>query len=81
MQIYQHQHPKGLSRYMQEIRKFPMLDPEEEYMLAKRWVEEQDTQAAHKMVTSHLRLAPKLRWDIADTDCLRLRLFPRQTWV
>ena len=60
MQIYQHQHPKGLSRYMQEIRKFPMLDPEEEYMLAKRWVEEQDTQAAHKMVTSHLRLAAKI---------------------
>jgi RNA polymerase sigma-32 factor len=49
-----------LSRYMQEIRKFPMLDPEEEYMLAKRWVEEQDTQAAHKMVTSHLRLAAKI---------------------
>ena len=50
----------GLSRYMQEIRKFPMLDPEEEYMLAKRWVEEQDAQAAHKMVTSHLRLAAKI---------------------
>ena len=50
----------GLSRYMQEIRKFPMLDPEEEYMLAKRWVEEQDTQAAHKMVTSHLRMAAKI---------------------
>jgi len=50
----------GLSRYMQEIRKFPMLDPDEEYMLAKRWVEEQDTQAAHKMVTSHLRLAAKI---------------------
>ena len=50
----------GLNRYMQEIRKFPMLDPEEEYMLAKRWVEEQDTQAAHKMVTSHLRLAAKI---------------------
>jgi RNA polymerase sigma-32 factor len=45
---------------MQEIRKFPMLDPEEEYMLAKRWVEDQDTQAAHKMVTSHLRLAAKI---------------------
>jgi RNA polymerase sigma-32 factor len=45
---------------MQEIRKFPMLDPEEEYMLAKRWVEENDTQAAHKMVTSHLRLAAKI---------------------
>ena len=50
----------GLNRYMQEIRKFPMLDPEEEYMLDKRWVEENDTQAAHKMVTSHLRLAAKI---------------------
>jgi RNA polymerase sigma-32 factor len=45
---------------MQEIRKFPMLDAEEEYILAKRWVEEQDTEAAHKMVTSHLRLAAKI---------------------
>jgi RNA polymerase sigma-32 factor len=45
---------------MQEIRKFPLLEPEEEYMLAKRWVEEQDTQAAHRMVTSHLRLAAKI---------------------
>lgn len=50
----------GLNRYMQEIRKFPMLEPEEEYMLAKRWVEDQDTEAAHKMVTSHLRLAAKI---------------------
>ena len=50
----------GLNRYMQEIRKFPLLEPEEEYMLAKRWVEEQDTQAAHRMVTSHLRLAAKI---------------------
>src|SRR6056300_654782 len=50
----------GLNRYMQEIRKFPLLEPEEEYMLAKAWVEEQDTQAAHKMVTSHLRLAAKI---------------------
>jgi len=50
----------GLNRYMQEIRKFPMLEPEEEYMLAKRWAEEQDTEAAHKMVTSHLRLAAKI---------------------
>ena len=50
----------GLSRYMQEIRKFPMLEPEQEYMLAKRWVEEQDTVSAHKMVTSHLRLAAKI---------------------
>jgi len=50
----------GLSRYMQEIRKFPLLEPEEEYMLAKRWVEEQDTASAHRMVTSHLRLAAKI---------------------
>ena len=51
---------QGLNRYMQEIRKFPMLEPEEEYMLAKRWEDHQDTEAAHKMVTSHLRLAAKI---------------------
>ncbi len=51
---------QGLNRYMQEIRKFPMLEPEEEYMLAKRWVDHEDTTAAHKMVTSHLRLAAKI---------------------
>ena len=50
----------GLNRYLQEIRKFPMLEPEEEYMLAKRWAEQGDTEAAHKMVTSHLRLAAKI---------------------
>ncbi len=51
---------QGLNRYMQEIRKFPMLEPDEEYMLAKRWVDHEDTEAAHKMVTSHLRLAAKI---------------------
>jgi RNA polymerase sigma-32 factor len=51
---------QGLNRYMQEIRKFPLLEPEEEYMLAKRWVDHQDSNAAHKMVTSHLRLAAKI---------------------
>ncbi|NNF23557.1 MAG: RNA polymerase sigma factor RpoH, partial [Rhodobacteraceae bacterium] len=51
---------QGLNRYLQEIRKFPMLEPDEEYMLAKRWVEDQDTESAHKMVTSHLRLAAKI---------------------
>jgi len=51
---------QGLNRYLQEIRKFPMLEPEEEYMLAKRWVEDQDTESAHKIVTSHLRLAAKI---------------------
>ena len=50
----------GLNRYLQEIRKFPMLEHEQEYMLAKRWVEDQDTDAAHQMVTSHLRLAAKI---------------------
>ena len=50
----------GLSRYLQEIRKFPMLEPEQEYMLAKRWIEEQAADAAHQMVTSHLRLAAKI---------------------
>ncbi|MGR3781822.1 MAG: RNA polymerase factor sigma-32, partial [Albimonas sp.] len=51
---------QGLSRYLQEIRKFPMLEPEEEYMLAKAWADHEDKEAAHKMVTSHLRLAAKI---------------------
>jgi len=51
---------QGLNRYLQEIRRFPMLEPEEEYMLAKRWVDHQDTGAAHSLVTSHLRLAAKI---------------------
>jgi RNA polymerase sigma-32 factor len=51
---------QGLNRYLQEIRKFPMLEPEQEYMLAKRWVEDEDTGAAHQLVTSHLRLAAKI---------------------
>ena len=51
---------QGLNRYLQEIRKFPMLEPEEEYMLAKRWVDHEDASAAHKLVTSHLRLAAKI---------------------
>lgn len=51
---------QGLNRYMQEIRKFPMLEPGEEYVLGKAWVERDDTEAAHKLVTSHLRLAAKI---------------------
>jgi RNA polymerase sigma-32 factor len=51
---------QGLNRYLQEIRRFPLLDPEEEYMLAKRWVDHEDPAAAHKLVTSHLRLAAKI---------------------
>ena len=50
----------GLSRYLDEIRKFPMLEPSEEYMLAKRWREHGDRDAAHKLVTSHLRLVAKI---------------------
>lgn len=50
----------GLSRYLSEIRKFPLLAPEEEYMLAKRWREHEDPKAAHKLVTSHLRLVAKI---------------------
>ena len=53
--------PEGnLARYLQEIRKFPMLSPEEELSLAKRWKEEGDEKAAHKLVTSHLRLVAKI---------------------
>ena len=53
--------PEGnLSRYLREIRRFPMLEPEEEYMLAKRWREHDDVDAAHKLVTSHLRLVGKI---------------------
>ncbi|MFC3714204.1 RNA polymerase sigma factor RpoH [Sphingoaurantiacus capsulatus] len=50
----------SLNRYLSEIRKYPLLKPEEEYMLAKRWEEHQDTDAAHRMVTSHLRLVAKI---------------------
>jgi len=50
----------GLNRYLDEIRKFPMLEPQEEYMLAKRYQEHQDRPAAHKLVTSHLRLVAKI---------------------
>src|SRR6201986_954300 len=50
----------NLSRYLQEIRQFPMLAPEEEYMLGKRWREHGDIDAAHKLVTSHLRLVAKI---------------------
>ena len=50
----------NLSRYLQEIRKFPMLEPDEEYMLAKRWKEGEDPEAAHRLVTSHLRLVAKI---------------------
>src|SRR5947208_5723783 len=50
----------NLTRYLQEIRKFPMLEPDEEFMLAKRWKEHGDSAAAHKLITSHLRLVAKI---------------------
>jgi len=50
----------GLSRYLTEIRKFPLLEPEQEYMLAKRWKEHEDPGAARQLVTSHLRLVAKI---------------------
>jgi len=51
---------QGLSRYLSEIRKFPMLEKQEEFMLAKSWQQHEDTEAAEKMVTSHLRLVAKI---------------------
>lgn len=53
-------HDEGLSNYLARINRFPLLSPEEEYMLAKRWTIDEDGQAAHKLVTSHLRLAAKI---------------------
>jgi RNA polymerase sigma-32 factor len=50
----------SLSRYLEEIRRYPMLQPEEEFMLAKRWQEHGDVEAAHRLVTSHLRLVAKI---------------------
>jgi RNA polymerase sigma-32 factor len=50
----------GLTRYLEEIRQFPMLEPDEEFMLAKRWREHEDRDAAHKLVTSHLRLVARI---------------------
>ena len=50
----------GLTRYIEEIRRVPMLEPHEEYMLAKRWREHGDRDAAHRLVTSHLRLDAKI---------------------
>jgi len=50
----------GLTHYLEEIRRFPMLEPQDEFMLAKRWREHGDRDAAHKLVTSHLRLVAKI---------------------
>ena len=53
----------GLAHYLKEIRQFPMLGPQQEYMLAKSWREHGDRDAAHKLVTSHLRLVTKIARD------------------
>src|ERR1700704_465970 len=53
----------GLTHYLEEIRRFPMWERQEEYMLAKRWREHGDRDAAHKLVTSHLRLVTKIARD------------------
>ena len=50
----------GLTRYLEEIRQFPMLEPQQEYMLAKSWREHDDRDAAHELVTSHLRLVARI---------------------
>src|SRR5258708_34471794 len=53
----------GLTHYLEEIRRFPMLERQEEYMLAKRWRDHGDRDAAHKLVPSHLRLVTKISRD------------------
>ena len=58
--ICQHHLLEALSVYLSQIKKFPMLDAEEEYMLAKNWRENGNLQSAHKLVTSHLRLVAKI---------------------
>ena len=51
-----------ISRYLREVQRFPMLEPQDEYALAKRWSNRGDRDAAHKLVTSHLRLVAKIAW-------------------
>jgi hypothetical protein len=58
----------GLTHYLEEIRRFPMLQRQEEYLLAKRWREHGDRDAAHKLVTSHLRLVTKIARDYRGYD-------------
>ena len=58
-----------LTHYLEEIRRFPMLEPQDEYVLAKRWREDGDRNAAHKLVTSHLRLVAKIAGAIVATVC------------
>jgi DNA-directed RNA polymerase sigma subunit (sigma70/sigma32) len=62
----------GLSCYLWEIRRFPMMEPHEEHALAKRWRQHGDHEAAHKLVNSHLRLVAKSPGAIAATACRSL---------
>jgi RNA polymerase sigma-32 factor len=59
----------GLARYLDEIMRFPMLEPQQEYMLAKRWREHGDREAAHQLVTSHLRLVAKIAMGYRAMGC------------
>jgi Sigma-70 factor, region 1.2 len=61
----------GLTRYLEEIRRLPMLEPHEEFMLAKRWREQGDREAAHRLVTSHLRLVAKIAMGYRGYGLLR----------
>ena len=69
----------GLSRYLTEIRRFPMLEPEQEFMLAKRWREHGDRAAAQELVQSHLRLVAKIAMVTADTACRSAKSCPKAT--
>ena len=63
----------GLSAYLEQIKKFPMLAAEEEYMLAKNWKTTGNIKAAEKLVTSHLRLVAKILWVTKDMVCLLMK--------
>ena len=67
----------GITHYLEEIRRFPMLERQEEYMLAKRWREHGDRDAAHKLITSHLRLVTRIARTIAATAWRSPRRSPR----
>ena len=65
----------GLTRYLREIRRFPMLETDEEFMLAKRWREHGDLAAAHRLVTSHLRLVAKIATGYRGYNGVKCRSF------
>ena len=71
----------GLTHYLAEIRRFPMLQPDQESAYAKRWREHGDREAAYHLVTSHLRLVAKVACDIGATGCRLRTSFLRETWA